>query len=555
MIHKLQIRQTKLEEKVRRLQAQRISSFLLFSAIMALSYFLQLEALYVPSLVVFIFIFSFLYIKHKRVARHLEHIQQLRIFLERQAARCEGRFKLLQIDPYANAFKDVPLSRDLDLVGEKSVYSQVTESLTLEGDLYLIESILNGNTKASLWQTLILEHKTQYQKDKRHFVKTLTAPKIHMAPLLNWTKDSAQIPIMAFIAVYIGYIVFLLSLFTPFKNIGLTLYLLSYVVSYSQFHRAFEKAMELEVVLFSLKNHIAYLINRNWLQASQTKNLNQVSRWISFLSVQANPLVLVLLNFVFPWTATFTHLLSRSKKKVEEEIPTLMQKMRDWDYLFSLRTLYQYQTKTFATMTTTANWKATNIYHPLLPNPKHNSFQLDSLALITGSNMSGKSTFLRTIGVNQVLAQMGAPVFASSLTTWPTKILSCIRVSDSLEHGISYFYAEVLRLKQITEDAKKGAYLFLIDEIFRGTNNKERYIGARSLILDLSTSGSIGVVTTHDLDLVNLETVNGKIKNYHFHDEVKGTELFFSYSLQSGPSKTTNALQILRNVGLPVLET
>ncbi|MCB0347651.1 MAG: hypothetical protein KDD37_02390 [Bdellovibrionales bacterium] len=505
-------------------------------------------------ILIFAFVFVYLLIRFRRASSHLVSLQELQAFEERQVARKAGTYKLLETSAYVEAFKDSPLSRDLDLIGEKSLFSQINETLTHEGELYLIENILNGNTSHADFSKKIKDLKKQYFKDKRHYIKLKAGGSLLLEPLLKWAKNQPPIHPASFLSVYVGYVLFLALLLTPYKNMGLLIYLTSYIISFSNFHSAYSKALELEALLFSLKKHLRYLLKTDWISSKSFVSLRRVSTWVSFLSVQANPLVLVLLNLVFPWTAFFTHLLSRAQKSVAKEAPLLIQILKDWDYLFSIRSLYQYQTTTFASMSETHQWQAKEIFHPLLSNPKANSFDLNSLALITGSNMSGKSTFLRTIGVNQVLANMGAPVFAASLTTWPATILSCIKVSDSIENGISYFYAEALRLKAVLSKANETPCLFLIDEIFRGTNNKERYIGAKSLILSLSKGPSIGIVTTHDLDLVDLETLTSRIKNYHFHDEVRGKELYFSFDLKEGPSKTTNALQILKNVGIPILE-
>ena len=175
------------------------------------------------------------------------------------------------------------------------------------------------------------------------------------------------------------------------------------------------------------------------------------------------------------------------------------------------------------------------------------------MILMTGSNMSGKSTFLRTIGINQVLANMGAPVFASSFTTFPFRLRSCIRVSDSIEQGFSYFYAEVQRLKSVLSDAdREPPVLYLIDEIFRGTNNRERLVGSQSVIKHLIGTPAIGFVTTHDLELTQIADANPQAHNYHFKDEARDNQMFFSYQLQDGPSPTTNALKIMKQAGLPI---
>ena len=175
--------------------------------------------------------------------------------------------------------------------------------------------------------------------------------------------------------------------------------------------------------------------------------------------------------------------------------------------------------------------------------------------LITGSNMSGKSTFLRTIGVNLCLAFAGAPVNAAYLKTDLFRLYTCIQVTDSLADGISYFYAEVRRLKALLnalEVEHELPLFFLIDEIFRGTNNRERQVGGRSFVTTLVGGEGVGLISTHDLELVVFADELSNIKNYHFQEEVTQRRMLFDYRLRPGPSQTTNALQIMRMEGLPV---
>jgi DNA mismatch repair ATPase MutS len=177
------------------------------------------------------------------------------------------------------------------------------------------------------------------------------------------------------------------------------------------------------------------------------------------------------------------------------------------------------------------------------------------MQLITGSNMSGKSTFLRTLGINVCLAQAGGPVCASRFEwTW-SRVACCIRVDDSLEAGLSFFYAEVKRLKSIldaTDDRVAPPVLFLIDEIFKGTNNRERLIGSRAFIQSLATGNGFGLVTTHDLELTDLGKTVPHLTNSHFRETVVAGALEFDYKLRSGPCPTTNALRIMELEGLPV---
>ena len=153
---------------------------------------------------------------------------------------------------------------------------------------------------------------------------------------------------------------------------------------------------------------------------------------------------------------------------------------------------------------------ARGLGHPLLPDDGRvcNDFTLEHLGeivMITGSNMSGKSTFLRTLGVNLCLAFSGAPVQASALCTMPFRLFTCISISDSVTDGMSYFYAEVRRLKALLEALALDhpcPLFFLIDEIFRGTNNRERVIGSRAYVQALAGRHGVGIVSTHDLELV-----------------------------------------------------
>jgi DNA mismatch repair ATPase MutS len=204
--------------------------------------------------------------------------------------------------------------------------------------------------------------------------------------------------------------------------------------------------------------------------------------------------------------------------------------------------------------------RACGLGHPLLPHAGRvcNDFtfaHLGEIALITGSNMSGKSTFLRTLGVNLCLTYVGAPVNATALQTSLLRLFTCIKVSDSVTDGISYFYAEVRRLKALLRacEAEEPIPLcFLIDEIFRGTNNRERLIGSRAYIYALTRGHGTGVISTHDLELVTLADTVPSIRNYHFREEVHDGRMVFDYQLRPGPCPTTNALQIMQMEGLPI---
>ncbi|WP_018211107.1 MutS family DNA mismatch repair protein [Desulfitobacterium hafniense] len=198
--------------------------------------------------------------------------------------------------------------------------------------------------------------------------------------------------------------------------------------------------------------------------------------------------------------------------------------------------------------------------HPLLTRKRvTNDFTLrepSGIALITGSNMSGKSTFLRTVGTNLLLAYTGAPVCAQKFRCSIVEIWTCMRVSDNLEQSISSFYAEILRIKQIVEAAEGNEpVFFLLDEIFKGTNSHDRHQGAIALIQQLQKKGALGLVSTHDLELGELERESkGRIKNYHFREYYQNKEIHFDYTLREGISTTRNALYLIRLAGIEIKE-
>lgn len=197
--------------------------------------------------------------------------------------------------------------------------------------------------------------------------------------------------------------------------------------------------------------------------------------------------------------------------------------------------------------------------HPLLPASQcvANDIALSSatpLLVVSGSNMSGKSTFLRTAGLNVVLALAGAPVRAKSLTVSQLQVAASMRVQDSLQDGRSRFYAEITRLREIVElTSRPTPVLFLLDELLSGTNSHDREIGASAIARTLVEHGAIGMLTTHDLALAHIaEILAPPGKNVHFADTIEDGRLHFDFKLQPGVVERSNALELMRSVGLQI---
>jgi len=206
-----------------------------------------------------------------------------------------------------------------------------------------------------------------------------------------------------------------------------------------------------------------------------------------------------------------------------------------------------------------AVYEARALGHPLLPSARcvRNDIALGGarqVLIVSGSNMSGKSTMMRTIGINAVLAFAGAPVRARQLRLSPLSIGASIQIQDSLQGGASRFYAEITRLKQIVELTRgERPLLFLLDEILSGTNSHDRRIGAEAIIRGLVERGAIGLTTTHDLALTRMvEPLGERAANVHFEDHLEDGKMVFDYRMQPGIVTHSNALELMRAVGLEV---
>jgi DNA mismatch repair ATPase MutS len=206
-----------------------------------------------------------------------------------------------------------------------------------------------------------------------------------------------------------------------------------------------------------------------------------------------------------------------------------------------------------------AVFEGAGLGHPLIPAARcvRNDVRMNGdhrLLVVSGSNMSGKSTLLRTVGINAVLAQAGATVRAGSLRLSPLRVGATLRIQDSLQEGRSRFYAEITRVRALADLAGGPVpLLFLLDELFHGTNSHDRLIGASGVLRDLLNRGAIGLITTHDLALTSIaRALAPRAINVHFEDWFEGSEIRFDYRMKPGPVTRSNAIALMRAVGLDV---
>jgi len=278
----------------------------------------------------------------------------------------------------------------------------------------------------------------------------------------------------------------------------------------------------------------------------------------------------LVLEFLFFWDIHILDRMEQWKSKHGSQVHNWFSNLGQWETLCALAKL--------AADEPSWNWPtvkqpakpddkvitASNLAHPLLGQERvHNDVEVGppgSVLLVTGSNMSGKSTLLRSIGANAVLAQMGSVVCADSMSLPPLRIQTSMRIADSLADGVSFFMAELKRLKQIVDVSKEisagdgKTMLFLLDEILQGTNSRERQIAVSRVVRKLIDSKAIGCISTHDLDLARTKELADACRTVHFSEQFVTEDgkqkMTFDYQIKQGIAKTTNALKLLELVGL-----
>jgi Flp pilus assembly protein TadB len=310
-----------------------------------------------------------------------------------------------------------------------------------------------------------------------------------------------------------------------------------------------------------LLNDLTQYFQQGTHRASKTiKTLNQI---LNRFDYRLNPVVFVPLNTLFLWDLQQALQLEQWKRGHNQQVTQWFHTLAELEALSSLATLaFNHPNWCYPTINTDLpEFTATDLGHPLIEAHKSvlNSFSTLGTAqinIITGSNMAGKSTFLRSVGVNLVLANMGAPVCASSLRFSPLRVMSSMRIADNLEESTSTFYAELKKLKSIIDAVKNNEPVFiLLDEILRGTNSADRHKGSKALIRQMLKDKAIGIIATHDLELASLskEFPNG-IHNYHFDVQVEGEELHFDYKLKTGICGSLNASILMRKIGIELAD-
>jgi len=311
--------------------------------------------------------------------------------------------------------------------------------------------------------------------------------------------------------------------------------------------------------LISVYNdYVNRLKTYNNLIKEQNKSIKRLANIYDKIS-ERNNAFFIIINILLLWDYQCMILFEKWRIKSGKDLKKWFDVIGEFEALNSISNIIYEHPEWVMPLISDNNYiiKAENIDHPLLGEKMVcNNITIDktkNILLITGSNMSGKSTFLRTVGINLILSYIGAPVCAKKFEYSLMQIFTCMRTSDNLENNISSFYAEILRIKMIVEEVQENKKVFfLLDELFKGTNSLDRHDGAIALIKQLGDEKASGLISTHDLELCDLQYKYSKIKNYHFKEYYLNNELKFDYKIREGVSTTRNAIHLLKLAGIRI---
>lgn len=589
---KFTMEKEKLECKSRRMGNWRLVFFLVATAVTVLAFLYTNKWYGYIVLLSAAAIFTGLILIHERINQGATHAAHMARVNQRCRQRLSGEWVHFADQGREFLNPGHQYSRDLDLFGANSVFQWLNTTHTYHGRMYLKNLLENPDRDMeSIGQR---QQAVQELAAKMEFCQQLQARAMaggddylkDPEPLFVFAEDKERLCsgggwryiIYVLPAVTLTAIVMSLVIASFPWHIPLTLFALQFAINvgtgkqvngmldaifsnkekisiYQNLLELLEKQQFESASLASVK---AGLFRQGQPASQQIGKLDQIAGAVAFKN---NPVVYFILNNLIFWDFHCLMALERWKAGSGAQLRQWVHHIGMVEGLACLAMMAQldpgwcfprFQADPPLTVT------AGNLGHPLIPARQrvHNDINLeDQIAVITGSNMSGKTTLLRTIGVNLVLAYAGAPVCAAEFRCSVMDIYTSMRVEDDLSSGISTFYAELLRIKLIIDFSKtRRNLLFLIDEVFRGTNSQDRVIGARNVILNLNLPWVIGLISTHDYELCDLEKSHQRIENYHFIEHYRDGTINFDYLLKPGPCKTSNAKYLMQMAGIELLD-
>jgi hypothetical protein len=529
-------------------------------------------------------VFLFLVNRDVNLRQEIRYREQLLALLEKEFSYLGHRYADM---PDGSAFADPshPYAEDLDIFGRASLYQYINRTASEQGSTLLASWLKHPATAQEIaarqsavrslgmmpdWMIAfrVRAGTSSISIGTEKTIREWLAEKNSYTGKPLWQVLRFIMPALAltllgfYIADRISYPQFLLGLF------------FFVVLAYSITHRVsplYRKLNNIAPQISTLAGAISHIegatftdpllrqmqqeLRQDGTRASAAiRSLNEI---LARFDYRLNPLVFIPLNIFFLWDLQQVLQLEQWKERNNREVRHWFGALEQFEALTSLGTLcFNHPSWVFPVTAAEPCLIANGLGHPLILPDRivRNDFATSGFAqvnIITGSNMAGKSTFLRSVGVNMVLGSMGAPVNASSMTFSPIPVMSSMRIKDNLEESTSTFYAELKKLKAIIDRVQRREPVFiLLDEVLRGTNSADRHTGSKALVRQLLADQAMAIVATHDLELATLASDLPGIHNYHFDVQVQGEELFFDYKLRPGICTSLNASILMKKIGI-----
>ena len=539
----------------------------------------------ITSFIVGFLIFIIVAVFHNKKMKERNETQIYISINKKGINRINGKFKEENDNGKEFLEEKHPFTSDLDIFGRNSLFQMINSTKTKFGreklsDILSLKEIPSKEDIINRQEAIKeLSNKVNWRQELEVKSTFKKGGLKKVDDLLEWANSTKQIkPIMKIVPYIFIAITIISMVLVAMQVLPITYLILVFMINYLVV-KILTKDLSEIISLFSIhkKDIEAYtnilelidkeefksellrnLKNKNSTNAiKEMKSLKSLVDWLGDSSANAYYLILnvTLLSDVF-----ILRNLEEWRNLNGSKLKEWLEVMGEIEALSSISNIaFDFENWCYPNICNEDILEGKNIAHPMLGERAiSNSFNLSSkngvsrkVALITGSNMSGKSTFLRTIGVNLLLSYIGAPVCAKEFSCGIFSIYTCMRTKDNLEESISSFYAEILRIKILIEAAKRGEKVFfLLDEIFKGTNSRDRHEGAMVLINQVVKNGAMGLVSTHDLELCDLEKTKEWIKNYNFQEYYEGNKIKFDYTLRDGRSKTQNAVHLMKLAGI-----
>ena len=534
-------------------------------------------------------VFLFLVNKALDTEFEIKNTRSLISICEKELLVLNGHYSMLN-DGTAMMEKLQLHENDLDLFGKASLFQYINRGNSFYSQWLLAKSFIETTTRqqVELKQEAVKELSGQIEwcQQLQSFSHEFPLSEAASIAIQDWLKEEENaftakgwqvlrfgIPVISFsiLAIYLAG-----NMSDGMFNTLMLLILAFVFIFYKKISKAYDhlskKLPELNALLPALKWIESKTFNAAYLKEIQQKletpqkastAIGELKGILKRLDYRLNPIVYIPLSIFLFWDLQQVLALQRWKKKQRAEIEHWFETTGAFEMISALAVL-SFNNPSWVFPEICDDWfrfKCEKTGHPLLLESKAvlNDFNMQgtpSITLITGSNMAGKSTFLRTIGANMVLGMTGAPVHAVSFTMPVVKVISSMRITDNLDEGTSTFYAELKKMKRIVDAANAGEKVFiLIDEMLRGTNTIDRHTGSVALVKQLIRHNAVAMIASHDLALAALENEYPQtITNYHFDSTIIDNEIVFDYKLKQGVCQSTNASLLMQKIGIEMGE-